>query len=365
MHENLPSFTGNYKNAPDASEQVVKVLVEPEGLQIQIDKHTVYFWPAHQIHPHAFRKGDQTILSFGSTPTQTLEVVSPTFADLIKATYPDAVFHRNALPAPKSQKGSLYFLVLLMLGGLVAAYFLLLPLLSDWLIDQLPPQAEVKIGEKLYAQLLSDEDIDSASSVAVNQFLQQLELQSNYPLQVTVVRKESVNAFALPGGHMVIYTGLLDSLQSPAELAALLGHEFAHAQNRHSLRGLARSMSTYLLVTLLFNDVSGLAAVVLENADKLESLRYSRSLEKEADTAGFQVLQENKLDPNGMQQLFQRLQASSTAEAQTPALLSTHPLTSERLAHLQDLIQEQPYAIQPNSAIQRAWGYVLVARQDK
>lgn len=357
--ETAARYQGQYHDGKDtaAPARPVEVLVEPNGLRLHFDRHTSVFWPAQEIYPHAYRNGDLTILSFGQGPMQKLEVRSPTFAEDIKNAYPDAVFHRNALPAPKSQKSSLYLLVLLMVGGLLATYFFLLPALSNLVVNQLPPSMEVTVGQKLYEQLVDSTKVDVPKSKAVTDFLHQLQLNSVYPLQVTVVKEPTVNAFALPGGHMVLYTGLLDSLQAPEELAALLGHEFAHAQHRHSLIAMARSISTYALVSFHFNDISGLTAVLVENADKLQSLQYSRSLEKEADTQGFLVLKQNRLNQAGMKELFERLQASAPAE-NTPALLSTHPLTQDRLEHLQHLIQESPYQPVPNQRLQKAWSQI-------
>ncbi|WP_066838977.1 M48 family metallopeptidase [Rufibacter ruber] len=343
----------------------VEVTPEPEGLKLEFEanRQPALFWPAPQLHPHAYRKADLTVLRFGQEPVLALEVVSPTFAEHIRQAYPAAVFHRNALPAAKPNRSALYLLLLLLIGGLLACYFFVLPALADWAVRQLPPEAEVKLGQQLYAQTVDPNDVDTARTKEVNRFLQELRVVTQYPLQVTVVNQETVNAFALPGGQLVVYTGLLNRLESPEELAALLGHEFAHSQHRHTLRALARSLSTYLLVSLLFNDISGLAALLLENADQLDSLQYSRSLEEEADEQGFLLLKANRLAPQGMQRLFQRLQEAVPAGAEPPALLSTHPLTADRLAHLQELMKRHPYQPAPAPALQQIWARLDTATQ--
>ncbi|WP_192821510.1 M48 family metallopeptidase [Rufibacter sp. LB8] len=360
-------FTGQYFATPDAPAQDVQVTLQPNGLALTFPgsaQHPI-FWLASDIHPHAYRKGDLTIFTYGPEPLQRLEVISPTFADAARKKYPSAVFHQNALSAAQPKRSALYLLVLLVVGGLLAAYFLVLPALSGVLVQLLPPSAEVALGQKLYEQMVPASKIDSARSLPANQFLRALAIEADYPLQVTVVKDEKVNAFALPGGHMVIYTGLLDSLQTPEEFAALLGHEFAHAQNRHSLKSLARNFSTYLLVSLVFSDVTGLAAVLLENADKLESLSYSRALEEEADTQAYILLKEKALNPQGLQRLFERLQkAQPTGTDLTPPLLQTHPLTAERLQHLQELRRKHPYPFRKNPGLQKVWGQLQHQNSD-
>ncbi|WP_205503000.1 M48 family metallopeptidase [Rufibacter psychrotolerans] len=357
----MTEFAGTYYDGQSSRGLPVQVVVEPGGLALHFaapeeepDIPPV-FWPALQIRPHAYRERDKTVLQFGEFPFQSLEVHSPTFADIIKQAYPTAVFHKNALPAPKGGMPVLLLLGVAFLGLMVACYVYLLPAIADLIAQKIPQAAEERMGQQFYKQFVSEDEVDSARTVLANQFLRQLEVDTTYPLHVTVVESETVNAFALPGGHMVVYSGLLDKLQSPEEFAALLGHEAAHIQERHSMRSLARNLSHYLFLSIVFNDISGISAVVLENADKLKSLEYSRNLEQEADKLGFSLLKANKLDPAGMQHLFQRLQSEDKDTGSLPSLLSTHPLTDERIQHLKELMKQQPYATAPAPDLEKLW----------
>ncbi|GAA4315909.1 M48 family metallopeptidase [Nibribacter koreensis] len=351
----MKSYSGIYQDGHSPAGQPVTIQVQATGLALTFasrDGHVLgtpglVFWEASRIKPNAYREGHKTVLRYGDTPVQSLEVVSPDFAEVIKNAFPEAVFHRNAQPLPKHRASGLYFLLALFLAGLALCYFFLLPAMADLLSRQIPLDTEIALGEKIYSQLVEKEKIDSARTQHAQGFLQQLSIRSRYPLQMTVVQDKTVNAFALPGGHMVIYTGLLDQLRTPEELAALLGHESAHVQERHTLRSMARQLSTYVLLSLLLNDVVGLSAVLLENADQLTALHYSRSLEQAADTQGFLLLKANHLDPKGMQRLFTRLNQAAPYEG--PTMLRSHPLTEERLEHVQAMIQQNPYPVRPAS----------------
>ncbi|AMM50098.1 hypothetical protein TH61_01390 [Rufibacter sp. DG15C] len=359
----MTSYTGTYYDGRSSQGKTVDVHLQPQGLALSFspltgeeDAPSPLFWEASLIKPNAYRDGAKTVLRYGDFPAQSLEVVSPDFAEAIKNAYPEAIFHRNAQPVPKGHRPGLYALALLFLAGLAACYFWLLPAAADFLSRQMPVATEITLGEKIYAQLVDKEEVDTVRTQHAQRFLKQLSITSEYPLAITVVQDKTVNAFALPGGHMVIFTGLLDQLQTPEELAALLGHEYAHVQERHTLRSMARQLSTYVFLSLLLNDVAGLSGLILENADKLNALHYSRSLEQEADTQGFFLLKANKLDPKGMQRLFERLQKAAPSSSEVPTLVSSHPLTSERLKHLNTLIKANPYAVKPASSnLQQAW----------
>ncbi|QHL87128.1 M48 family metalloprotease [Nibribacter ruber] len=360
----MPTYSGTYYDGRSSLGQSVEIILQETGLALYPSSlpeegaapSAAFFWEAALLKPNAFRDGPKTVLRYGDYPAQSLEVVSPGFAETIKKAYPEAVFHKNAQPVPKGHRPGLYVLGLLFLAGLALCYLFLLPAVADLLSRQLPKETEISLGEKIYTQLMEKEQVDSVRTRHAQRFLKQLSIKTDYPLQVTVVQDKTVNAFALPGGHLVIYSGLLNKLETPEELAALLGHEYAHVQEKHTLRSLARQLSSYIFLSLLFNDVAGLSGLILENADKLNSLEYSRTLEQEADTKGFFLLKANALNPKGMQRLFERLQEEDSSGSQVPTLLSTHPLTTDRLQHLKELIQQHPYTSAPASApLQQAW----------
>jgi predicted Zn-dependent protease len=199
------------------------------------------------------------------------------------------------------------------------------------------------MGEKLYQAFIETEKIDTHKTKLVREFATSLALSKTYNIDITVLKDKEVNAFALPGGKVVVYSGIVKSLQSADELAALLAHEVSHINKRHSLKSLLRSSAIAILISVALNDASGVASVLVENAETLRSLGYSRSLEREADYAGMQVLVDNKINPIAMRNLMLRLQEEYGKAPDMISFISTHPATSERIDNANKFAKKYKY----------------------
>lgn len=155
-----------------------------------------------------------------------------------------------------------------------------------------------------------------------------------------LIRNSALNAFAVPGGHIAVNTGLIMATESEAELASVLAHEVAHVTQHHLSRMLEGSqnqgfkMLGALAAAILLGGEAGQAALVAANASSIENqLEYSRSFEREADSIGIQTLARAGYDPRGMPSFFDRLQRwSRIYETGAPEFLRTHPLTTDRIA---------------------------------
>lgn len=139
------------------------------------------------------------------------------------------------------------------------------------------------------------------------------------PRRLVVVKQADQNAIALPGGTVMVFSGLLAQAQGPDELAGVLAHEFTHLRLRHPTAALIRATGIGLAVTLVTGDSSGLmasgAAMALAGA-------YSREDEAEADHGAVTLLSRAGLDAHGLAAFFRRLAAEPS---KMPAWLSTHP----------------------------------------
>jgi predicted Zn-dependent protease len=109
---------------------------------------------------------------------------------------------------------------------------------------------------------------------------------------------------------------------------------------------LCKNLAGYVAVSLLFSDVNGVVAVLADNAQLLHSLSYSRVFEQEADELGLKILIENKLNPNGMVELFEQLEKES--EIAIPKMMSSHPLTKDRMENMQKIISQSIYQVKEN-----------------
>jgi predicted Zn-dependent protease len=157
-----------------------------------------------------------------------------------------------------------------------------------------------------------------------------------------VIDSKEINAFAVPGGNMFMFTGLMDRITSDDELAAVTGHEMTHVRKQHWAKATASASKREIgLQVLLGLTHAGQGWRTLAGlGDSLLSLRYSRSEEDEADAGGLQNMVAAHYDPHGMLALFHLLQTASNGRGEPPAFLSDHPLTSDRIKKTQERINK-------------------------
>jgi Zn-dependent protease with chaperone function len=224
---------------------------------------------------------------------------------------------------------------------LVGTYFLVVPWLSEKLASTVSIQTEERFGDAIYDGLNLSDAEDTASGRLVNEFFRGMNITTPYAIHITVVNGPVVNAFALPGGHIVVYDALLKELNSYPELAALLSHEFTHVNNKHSTKSVFRRLGSRVFLSLLLGKMGNVTSILVDQADNLKSLNYSRKLEKEADMNGLTLLKERKIDPEGFAHLFQHLKASSPAAA-LPELLASHPDIENRINYIREASANAP-----------------------
>ena len=176
-------------------------------------------------------------------------------------------------------------------------------------------------------------------------------------IEYFVVQDDTINAFALIGGHIGVHTGLLLLTQSESELAGVLGHETAHILQRHQARFYA-SQGKYQLASLVALALAILAsrsgssssgqmteaAVVGASALSIQGqLDYTREHEREADRVGLVLMERAGFDPRGMETFFDRMMRNNRLNELkgAPSYLRTHPLTTERIADMQSRIQNR------------------------
>jgi predicted Zn-dependent protease len=243
-----------------------------------------------------------------------------------------------------------------LLGLITLAYFYVLPPIAEKSATLLPESFDNEIGNLFMDAFLSENNIDTTKTKHLKQFAAELDLKNRKPLRFTVVKSKEVNAFALPNGQIVVFSAILENMESFEELVALLGHEASHVNYRHSIKMLCRNLAGYMTVSLIFSDVNGVMTILADNAQQLHSLSYSRSFEQEADEQGLEILMNNNVDPNGMVKLFEQLEKES--EIYIPKIISSHPLAKERKDNMQKIISETVYEIKPNDKLNSIFEYI-------
>ncbi len=232
--------------------------------------------------------------------------------------------------------------IAVLIAGLVLAKDPLVGLVAA----QVPPSGEVKLGELVFNQikastrLIQDDNLDAMMGELVAPLLASIP-ETGYAFELHLAEDPTLNAFAIPGGNVVLHSGLVLEAESAEEVLGVLAHEIAHVTRRHSLRQMIDTAGVYVLFQMLFGDTTGLAAVLADGGMRLLTLEFSRDHELDADATGFDYLLAAGADPRGMITFFQKLQAEHerlTEEAGgidvELGFLSTHPAVEERIEAL-------------------------------
>lgn len=211
----------------------------------------------------------------------------------------------------------------------------------DRVVDQIPVTWEEKLGDLVVSQGVGEIVDDPRVVEPVQAVLERLVAATPdqpYSMDLHIVKSDQVNAFAAPGGQIVVFTGLLARAETPDELAGVLAHELQHVYHRHGLRGMVHRLKWHLVAALVVGDVGSVQQMLLGYAPQFASLSYGRSLEEEADLDGIKLLCEAHLDPRGMVSFFEVLKENDIQGV--PEFLSSHPDTAGRIASLEHWISE-------------------------
>jgi len=161
---------------------------------------------------------------------------------------------------------------------------------------------------------------------------------------------DTVNAFALPGGYMYVYTGLLKLCDTEAQLASVMGHEIAHVAAHHHGEAMTRAYGYQMVVdTLLGNNQRQLVQMAAGLAGTTGTLYFSRQSEREADVLGMRYLVQAGYPPNAMVRFMEKMMEASGGESQPPVFLSSHPATQERIQSLRQQAAQYPADVQARS----------------
>jgi len=242
------------------------------------------------------------------------------------------------------------------LASVLAAYVFGVPVLADAVTPLVPPAWETRLGEGARMQIegMLSNGVGfqacgpefSQANQAIDRFAAEVMAGTGSPFtpKVTVVRSPLTNAFALPGGQVYYFSGLLERTETADEFAGVLAHELGHVVHRHGMEMLIESSATGLLVGFVLGDMTNLSVAAAAGATLIDS-RFSREAEHEADAFSGAAANRLGFSPLALATLLERIAADDTM-SRTLALLNTHPLTDERRAALEAL-EVAPTAMRP------------------
>lgn len=212
-------------------------------------------------------------------------------------------------------------------------------------IDKHTIAAENKIGDMIWDQINDTEDVVTNDSIVKE--LDKLILplcKANHierdSLKIHIVKKEEVNAFALPNNHLVVYTGLITACKKQEALQGVLGHEIAHIEKNHVMKKLSKEVGLSVLLSAASSGKGG--AIVREIFKTLSSTAYDRALEKEADMTSVKYMLKADIDPSPMADFMYEL-AQKQDVPDGFGWISTHPDSEERAKYILDYIKGKKY----------------------
>jgi hypothetical protein len=227
--------------------------------------------------------------------------------------------------------------LLLLIGAVVWQY----DNVVSWAASKIPVSVEEQLGQATLDKIKAEGHlIESGKAVeTLSKIGNTLTQGSGYHYQWYVLKNDTVNAFAVPSGIIVVHSALLQKAENANEVAAVLAHEVQHIEQRHALKHLINSLGWAGVLTLVLGDVSAVTAVIVH---QLGTSYISRELESEADKLGYAALVKANIKPDGMASFLQKLADLSGDSNADLAWISSHPNTQERVAAIKQLLKKQP-----------------------
>jgi beta-barrel assembly-enhancing protease len=230
-----------------------------------------------------------------------------------------------------------------LLGGVIVVglgLFASIQTLSHRLVGFIPIEADVTLGEYVGPQMSKEgpEVTDDAIVQPVQQIVDQItaNIEEEWNFDVHVIDADIQNAYALPGGYIVVYTGLIADTERPEQLAGVLAHEIAHVTERHGMARILEAAGMALVVDMVIGNVEGMIAFGAELFSASAVNAYSRDAETDADVKGLRLLVDAGIDPTGMVEFFQIMEQEEDELTELiPLWMRSHPEHEERIVVLQ------------------------------
>ena len=233
--------------------------------------------------------------------------------------------------------------------ALALMIFVIVPALAGRLAVFIPPEREARVGSSVLRQIeriLSKEEAgvwrctNPKGQAALEHMVQALQHGQEFPyaIQVGVVDHEMINAFALPGGHIIVMRGLIEMAEAPEHLAAVLAHELGHVAQRDPIEQALRAAGTAGLLSLVLGDATGGTVLALAG-ETLIAAKNSRAVEARADDFALAQLAQAGVSPEALAEFFELLLEEMGDPAYDMGWISSHPPSAERAAHAREAVQ--------------------------
>ena len=348
-------YLGFYFDGINPIKHEVNVTITRDGLKIQKLKVDTYFWwDLSEVNQSNDIYADKEVkLEKGDDIPEILIIKDVSFIKSLKQISPDFQTKFQISATRSKWLKTIFYLSIASVLIVVVIYKWLLPSLSESIAQKIPVSWEKKLGqnykEYFTAQfgICEEKELTDKIYQIKDQLVDTLH-KTNYQYNLTILDHNMVNAFALPGGDIIIFRGLIEKSKRPEELAGVMAHEIQHIEQRHMTKILIKDKSLDILISFMTGDSSG-AGTALMAAKTLGSLAYRRSEESSADTEGLKMLVDARIDPNGLIDFFETLKKEYGNMPDIFKYISTHPDTGDRIEKLDNIIKG--YSFKPEKLL--------------
>jgi len=248
-----------------------------------------------------------------------------------------------------------FFLLTAGLLGMVMLIYIVLGLAVDLIAPRISTNLENKMGG-LFVGSLEAKDSDSIRGTYVRSLVEDLQdrcAQLPYLFKVHIRQASTVNAATLPGGHIIVYTGLLDKVDSENELAFVLAHEMGHFAHRDHLRGMGRAFVFITISTLLFGTDSNISKMLVHGLNITE-MSFSRKQEARADEFALETLHCDYGHVAGATDFFEKISKEGDP-GKFGHYFASHPENRKRISHLENIIRSREFKLGKRKPLPETW----------
>ncbi|NQV22675.1 MAG: M48 family metalloprotease [Rhodospirillales bacterium] len=341
-------YSGHFFDGQTAKKHSVSVELGLDALNIsEEDSAFSVHWPLEDLRAIRAIQPDQPLeLTCTATPDARLVIDDPTFAEAVLEHAPHLARRRGFTPRWWERPVTVTLAILAFVGVVIFT----VPWLAGPLARTVPDSWRTAMGTSTEELVLSigSECSTPTGTAAVTKLIAALgDPDGPGPTSVKVINAKMVNAFALPGGRIIVMGELLDLMETPDELAAVLAHEMGHVSERHPTEAAIRATGFSLFLTMLVGESSKMAEFLASLGVQAVQSSYSRDDERAADRIAADLLEAAGADKSAIGTVFGRLQKAQEGKmtldlGRLGAFLSTHPSYEERIAaapHKSDAIR--------------------------
>ena len=343
--QDAPAFQtiAKFFDGETAEVRRVHVRIEKESppiVYIDVPDYGEFQWGLGDIRAIRDQASDEELILTSTTePMTRLVIADPKSQAFFEANCPN--LNKGQ---PVRGRGRILAWAVAAVGSVALIITFLIPQLANVLAERMPPAGEKALGDTTLEQIRSAMDetgfapiriCESPAGLAALETMHQRLIAGQelpYALTVTVLDHPMINAFALPGGHVVFFRGLIDAAQAPDEVASVFAHEIGHVAARDPTRIAVRSAGSIGVLGLLLGDFAG-GTVVLFMVERLIQASYTQEAEAGADVYSYDMLIDAGISPRALGDMFGRLR-SEVGGDQEPGIMehfNSHPEMGDRI----------------------------------